>query len=463
MQGEYTRATLDTAINRVFINMNNITLHSSNIPVNEWFLDNNTLKTLILMMKDNPNKLWIQHRKLQINDSDIDCFDQQYATLRLNSYASADFNICIWHVSNGYTKIKKLDEEYEDMTAASQLLVKDKKHIVRVYKTSDDNIHILTSKYDWDLARKILALIPKFYPELEKPELTEVLINLATNKLDKAEEIVTKLFDETQLVTNLMDKQFEDLKRALSSSQTYDIEMKIANNRESIQRLNRDIMQIYNSIADLNKELLAIQSQGTAYIDDFINYVRKHRLINIIDVSGGSITLRLITPVRYYDPDVIKRYLNKNIEYITDNKFKNYLLTQLFIDNTIELITYTDVELNLKYNSVEGSRVGEDHMPDRELPVPHPHLMFFNCWGSNKSHIYNSLSDKNYILAVEQIIAATYNWNLTDMTVLRNFMKYISSFRCKNLKTFKVKATGEFKSYEELYKEYREVMNNETD
>lgn len=453
MVGEYTKAEINPQIYQVYqtipVNINGMSYADS-----EWLINDLNIKVLKLLFPGRDKSIDFVHKKFTLSEGDIESFGKPYSFFSRNY--NGTYSVCIWHISNGYTKIKNLDNEYADEKAASMLLQKDAKHIIRVIKQGSV-VQIFTSKYDWDFIRKVIALLPKLFPDLENPKLNELLLNLGIGNLDKAEEIADKMFEQLNIIEELFNLQFIKLKESLTNTKIKSLEKNIADLRHRIENLERDITDKYNSITGYNDQIFLIQTKGTTFIDELIRYLSKHKLISINEVNDDNLSIRITAPLRYFDPAVMEKYMARSVPEMVSDPFTKDFLTKLFISCEYELITYVDVAIYFQNNRIDTL----SHHSSVDF-YPHPHLMGFNCWGNNKSLILKALSELDYIGACEQIIAASYNLNLLDNTVLRNFMTNIKSTNYRHLKTIRIKATNEIISYEMLKNKFKEGESNET-
>lgn len=452
--GEYNRATYDNKYNNI-LDYLKICLYSRSHDTREFIADELNIKTLALLANNSGKSIEILHKRLNVTTEDISRFNKPYSNFYTE--CGADINIRIWHTYNGYTKIKQLDEEYEDNKTASLMLQQTPKHVVRFYKTSEKELHIFTSKYDWDIARKIVALIPKLFEELNYPELLPALANLGMGKLAEADSLVSDLYLKAQILDLALTKKLATLKQALTESSLSKVNNQLENAYKTIENYEKNIASTYKTIVELNKEILAIKTAGTEYVDEYIDYLLHHKLITVVNISDEAITLLATTPLRYFDPDVMRKFLEKDLYTFKNDNFIKWLMKKLFIDAEIQLYTQTCFMLY-----ITSYRVYSDSYYEISNYLPHPHLVRYNCWGGNGSQISKALSERDLIGATEQAIAATYNLNLLDNTVLEHFVNSIMNNKYANQKMYKIVGTNEFKSMKELREVYR-YETNQTD
>lgn len=452
VHGTYTEATIKYALEKTIKDFD-IYVSSYNTSNVRWIADDLNYMLLALFAHLTKKTFQFYHRKISIKDSDVDSFNKPYSNMCSPQY-DKDYKINVWHIVNGFTKIREITG-YEDIEAAAYILKYDDKHIIRVIKTSTDEVHILTSKYDWDLIRKIIALIPKIFTEIETPELTPALIKLGSGCLDEAYEIIDEIYKASKFEETFLINKFNTLKKGLTENKIKSIKDSIERERNKISQYEEAISAMYENILDFSKTLFALENTNSDYIEEYLDYLVHNKTITVLNVTDKSITLDIVAPIRYFDSDVMRKYFESNASFIQNNPFNKWLMEKLFISCEIQL--YTQVNVILSFDRPDVCR---DSYADYMNYIPHPHLARFNCWGNNKALIVRAISECDYIGATEQIIASAFNLNLLDLTVVTELLHTFTVRPYNTAKSFKIKSTGEFKSYVELKEVYANETNN---
>lgn len=452
MNGEYIRSNNNDDDMLIACKKDIIRLYSTTHNADCWIEDELNMKVLSCMMRLNNETIAIKHKKFIPTIEEIQDFNNPGALISTYNNMQGNYKINIWHTSSSFTKVKKIDDNYNDLVKASTLLKLENKQFVRIYKTSEQIVHIFTSKYNWEISRRIIAIIPKLFPELELEELKPILIKLGSNNTDEALNDINEIFNELGTYTNFMKDKFNDLKEALGKKQMKEYEDSNEIIRKKIASLEQEMFRNYQLIDNNNAKLFLLATNNYDYIDEYYDYTTKNKRIRKLDVINTSLHLTIDAPLKYFNSDDMRNYIRKNTEFIYRDNLIKLLMEKLFITNELELYTTTYAIMNLKIYNVNAATDYEKLENDYLL---HPHLMTFNCWGNNKPEIIKAIKDGDLIGATEQIIASTYNINLLDTTVLRNLINNINENKFK--KVFRVKSTNEFISLMQL----REVFENE--
>lgn len=111
---------------------------------------------------------------------------------------------------------------------------------------------------------------------------------------------------------------------------------------------------------------------------------------------------------------------DNNIFYATEMQD---LMYKLLIDGKYTIIFDCYIIWDIIHNSVSSDGCVNI---ETEL-IPQPHIVFYNCFGNNKSEIVKALVDSNYELALDCTNAAASSYNLGDGAVTRKLIEYIKN------------------------------------
>jgi hypothetical protein len=350
-----------------------------------------------------------------------------------------------------------LSEIEPDEKPISMMLQESVNHKVRVYHSQAKELNdprdinyytVITNQWTWDMARKLIALLPKLYPDAIKiPEELLDIFKLFGGTPEQFDEWAAKYntwLQSLHLMDEIKIRQLQELVTAPRKSRITSLTRDITNYEQSIKQDLEAIRSYYKAIDQYKMELFGLQNASEEDCHDLYNYLIKNKAIASFTVSGNSYLLFVIrTPWDYYDPEVFNKILtNKHAQiYEYDNGYVAKVLKRAYCVNPdFEVWTDTAVKLDLNARRPQMWESSQCKL------MPQVHIMRFDCWGNNKGYIQKALSTGDYIGAIEQIVAATHNINWVDSTVSGIYFDWLSNgFR--NRKTIKNLKTGEFISY----------------
>lgn len=385
------------------------------------------------------------------------------------NYNDAKDKINIVYIPSGITKaLIYVNEKIESTTKENRLnnieltLIEDTKHIIKVYSV-DNTVTILTNRYSWNFLRKVLALIPvlKNIP-LEEEGVKDIFSSYLALDYENWCNAFNLWFSKNNLVKNQFKKEILKIVSDNENKVKTETTRKIADLNANIRQAENSLANYYKSLNEYKQNLLALelnpydQTVGIELAD----YLLNHKIIQLLKATNkGIFTLMVDAPARYYDNKYLIKYLEKNtvIEY----DFSKRLLKEIYIDNKYTLLYNTQFDISVAKTYVSYNT----NFNTGELNgIPHPHIMRFDCWGDNKTHIYKALASGDYIGAIEQCLAACYNLNFADTTVIKRLgrdIHYEGDYR--SVKCI-VDAEGNKYTPKEIYQIYKEEekeQNNE--
>jgi hypothetical protein len=326
------------------------------------------------------------------------------------------------------------DDTYVDQKGISIILQEDRFHKIRFCYREDTNTYfIFTSKTSFSLARKIIAMLPGLLKwELPTPDYLDVIKAFAGTDADLWYKLISPIYKK--LTTNLdrFRTILERFARALDdrSLQIY---------RDTITRcqnnINNYLAQVdvwYNEIRMNQQRLFALENMQGGEFQEFIEYILKHPVVKSLEiVDAKRLRFWVVTPILYYDVDAFKvMERNKENPIYKYPEFFRDMLHKIFIDGkytiyteSVFMIDFQDGHVAPSHNHHEGTQ--ENHTKGYAVWQPHvvPHT--YHCWGNNLPYINKALKNRKFIEGWEQIIAATQNINLTDISVILDFWQRI--------------------------------------
>lgn len=416
-------------INRA-LTQQNVTLNMRNYAkYDNVSTDNPFLKLIFLLLiyKNSPNALAMHI----IENSAILTEGQQLNLSRDTDTEPHTLNIAIQKIVKGAAYLKDQPLDDIELKTYSLGLQRSSQHKIRVVKPSNSTVIIYTNVWNYELAYKIMALIPKFFPAYyNMPERGAIDIIKAICNLNIVNFVQTIRFWED---TTKFHQQTNKTLLAQWVKTTY---------QNTLNKLQKDLNQIKESITQNERILegyyqtlqiyleqrhaLEAQSDNSENINEIQNYLDSNKSLIYYGWEDNKLNLQIKSTLEYIDIEAAKKIINR-----WDPTFPATLIFKALLFNpkfeNYHLIVFGDVYLTLSPPKVVAS--------SRNIAancLPSPHLFQYNCWGNNKNIILDALAKGDIILAIEQVIAATKHLNILDSTVVNSFTEYIRSHYTNN-------------------------------
>jgi hypothetical protein len=420
---------------------------------------------LFLLNYYNPNfkRFPIEHRKLMYTQSTIN----EYAT---NNELPSIFNpdhfvleytenepglVIFENTKNSTTFFPVMDKLKKDEKMLSMGLQHSVTHRVRVYKETNCYI-ILTNTWTWTMTRKIIALMPKLFPQLQLPEEAMQLFYLfGTEDYDAWTAAYIKWIQNTNILESIRQKALIKAFSSRRSTKIIQLNNSIKQYRNNIETYLTEIRKFYENIETFQAQLIGFESAKEDYAKDIINYMSKNKAIISYKAQENCLYLLIRTPWCYFDQTMFNKIYQNPHSAI--NYYPNIakVLSKIFTPKPMfEFWTDTSIIINLNDNSFSRNNT------DNCILFPQSHIHEFNCWGNNKGYIQKALSEQDYIGGIEQMIAACKNLNWYDNPVVTHFIDKLNG-SYKDIPTIKDLKTGEFISCRQALTLIKESEQNE--
>lgn len=340
-----------------------------------------------------------------------------------------------------------LDKIKPDEKAISMIFQESVNHRVRVYKEADGYCYrILTNQWSWDMARKLIALMPRLFPHLQISNEVHELCKLFGGTDFEAwantyNAWITKVRPSIKIINR---EDIEQLCRHILAKQVHNLTKRLDETNSEINNYEQALTTLYRTAQSL-KERIYHQNNKVLFNDEFIEYIQKNKAIVKCRPDPALDGLRLLirTSLNYYDQNAFDTIANNPRSDLNRTPEKSMLFKAIYSSTpSLELWTDTWCKVNLTENKCERV-TGNNYKL-----LPQPHIFAANCWGDNRNYIQKALTQGEYINAIEQIIAATKNLNWFDNTIINWLLNAISS-EYDNRKTFKIIGTDTFLNYNE--------------
>jgi hypothetical protein len=204
-------------------------------------------------------------------------------------------------------------------------------------------------------------------------------------------------------------------------------------------QFNNEIARIEASIVEYENELRArflrlkelrlkqcgILAQNGNPFEELGNYILKAKpevLRLYSELNGQMIGFEVLVPLNNFNVEGFTHMIHTTIK----NKFNTYedlkaLLIDVFEKQNYTIIVHDSFRWDLANNKIIGK--GPLELPQQG--IRNPHVWELGCWGNNASYIHKAIAEENFILALEQSIAALQNlWEL-DGPITRPFFRGI--------------------------------------
>jgi hypothetical protein len=335
-----------------------------------------------------------------------------------------------------------LDTFYKDEKALSMGLQESVNHKVRVYK-HDNYYTILTNSWTWTMARKIIALMPKLFPQIKlNDEILEIFRLFGGDNYDAWCDTFNNWIQSLHLLDKIKQDQLKTALNQHRMTNIANLKKYIADCDKNINNFVDTIRQYIQDKTEYQCQLFGYESQQTDDGEELYNYLCKNKAIKSFTIGTDNVLRLLIqTPWNYYDQEMFNKVLANPYSDMHNYEHLPEVFQRIYNEKPrFELWTDASVYIKLTEN-----RFGVDNTSKCKL-LPQVHLHYFTCWGNNAGYIQKALSNKNYIGAIEQIIAAARNINWYDTPVIKR-TAYLLNEDYEAIKTIKDLKTSEFISY----------------
>lgn len=244
-------------------------------------------------------------------------------------------------------------------------------------------------------------------------------------------------------------------------------------------RLN-DAISRKDALLQQYQDVLRIMETATAQLgkleDDKsfteeIEMVAKMECMREFDLRGSAIVMSIVTPLEYYDPELLELNLERNPErynsILTNRFFKDVFIDEkysYYVGNQF-LFRLDEERVQLPGNLNYNINTTEQHC------LYNPHIQYYRCYGSNEVQIIQAHAEKDLIGYVNALISSLKNINFADSAVFGRWYTSLSAMLMGGLndgnderrfitdKFLLDKETNEFISLEDYANRIREEMN----
>ena len=303
-------------------------------------------------------------------------------------------------------------------------------HVCRVY--INDSAHViclLTNQISNKIMQKLIAIIPAACDWIgDNPNIPKDMY-LALGKGDSAGyERAFVAWQNSVALQYMTTKKAEQKSKAINNLfklNTAAMQNKCEQLRREINNTETNLQEYYAELKQILLKISAIQNLEGATHNDTIEYLIKHPRIYLIDApSSNTIRFGINTPLINYDADLLRSFIDSPKSNQYNGDVNKSLYTALFLNDKYRLwlrfnIVWSYSNDQNTWRLYRAANVSNSAIVgNTEIGLVNPHLHSYNCFGQNKSYIDKALADDDYILAIEQSIAAVGTLNFADGIVM---------------------------------------------
>lgn len=327
----------------------------------------------------------------------------------------------------------------------------DKGHKIKVlysYRAENSAGYILVASnkafFTQKIVRQILAFAPALMPDYFKQMQADlntqgVPLNIVPFYKSLAEETPATWINILKTFCEQFDPIAAQRKREITNTIEQIEERAIYVLQCRVNTLQRDIAQYIDDLLQLEENLrktqyILIGKQNTPSVDIFEAkeyWFKNEHLIGTAPAEDRSFIVQVWAPVNNFDPEVIKKWFttptssffrhwdsHKMPNGVSEGIYIRDIFYKLFITCEYTLFFEDTHIINIASQTIQRNT---DNLYRKERGCSNPHFRDYNCYGSWKREILQSLSRPDYLLALEQIIACEGSINFADGAVFSTY------------------------------------------
>lgn len=212
-------------------------------------------------------------------------------------------------------------------------------------------------------------------------------------------------------------------------SQIEKVKKTINSINSTIENYTQVLAQQYAELAISNENLKALMAYNSNSKDDFYNFFKSrnlHYMLKGVDGYGNDyIDYSIVETIENYDQDEFFRIYNTPNSYMWygERRKAAKVLHAIFGEERAVLRTECSFRLT-NLSAITPNRYTLSGNFSSTV-LPHPHIYYYNCLGSNKSYIDKYLAQGDWDMAIDQTIQAAKNLNFGDSTVVGTLMDHL--------------------------------------
>lgn len=313
--------------------------------------------------------------------------------------------------------------------------------------TYKNTLYCLTNKTLNNISYVFLKLIQynlfkdKFH-NFEKATI-KILDGIVNENLRKTNEGLAVILNPATIKRRSINiTQIKNVINQQARKKQRDLESRISNLNDDLERYYRAYMQTQNDITELQIEYNAWMQNPKAEKDptDLTEYLINHPFIKQIHPMSGQAVIKLYfeAPILYYSDTKIEDQKFGRIE-------SHSKILDIFLTHEYELWVTVAVAVNLlEFNchSIEQNNISNY--------LAHPHIARYGCFGTHLDDGRAYQRNENYIGYIDQITGAVNEINFGDGIVISTMLTNLAN---SNKRTWKSKKTGELMTTAQVLEE----------
>jgi len=354
--------------------------------------------------------------------------------------------------------VNTLSTKYTHNKAASNMLQETAQHNIQVFHTNENKILVVTNQTTHKTLRRLLALYPALTKQTTNKEFT-IICKLYGSGNDKWQEAVLAYNKERKLHTKILRDKLLSILLKSDQSQITSVTNTVNTLKADYESTEKELRQTLRTLQEKQKLLTSLQlglADNTEEHREIAEYLLNHKYVHEVKITDeGYVHATIICPITYYEKEALEMYYKRSTTVISRNEYRARFFKEIFLDEKYEFLTQASVTIPLAASTTLTRSRDMVHV---QGPYPHPHIMRYNCFGTNATYVRQALETNDSIMAIEQIIASIQNLNFTDTTVITDLANDILDFKENCIRN---RETNEMLSPKELYLQYLKENNEE--
>ena len=322
------------------------------------------------------------------------------------------------------------------MESAQEFLKINPRHFLKIFTSPNNKIlYIWTNKeLPLDTLYKLFSLEKKI--NKRSNEYLDKFLNafINTNDVEKARQILINFFTSDR-ITELEYQKFKKCLVSTTDKKIHDLEELISTNRQTIDRYEREIVNLATAIREQNERIAFLRNTSVDDEDNKLFYKHLKKIPYITSFSGspnGYIELHYEAPLIYFSDLPAEKMLNQNFTETFSKKVIKIMLGRKYeLWSKCYMRFYTSNFAVDLYHERSGSNI-----------LPHPHIDRYGCFGNHRQAIHQSAEAGDYIGGIEQLTQAVLNVNFYDGCVINEMIRTLKN-NADSMPTWKCLETGE--------------------
>lgn len=347
------------------------------------------------------------------------------------------------HITRG-SEIFEMAKNHEKFDKNIGLALQmEQNHKIAVIKVNEHTTVIFTNKYDATEMQTYYSIVPIVFSKENLPEeLVKAFLEIYNKNYTQIIEKINILFEDID-VTEIKMKHLKTNLTTLfkNPNKINQIENDIKSLNQTLNSYYDEITRILANIKDKELRKLILIGQDFEQVTlELIEYMSTNKFITDIDIQGNELHVTVKTPLYFADEKFIQKLFDTPKSYINEkSKEVKALIKEVFLDKKSIIIVKCKIVINI--NSIANINTGTrmdgirsiiyaTHLYPNQFftdSVPQPHLVYYNCFGANETHLLKTVQNNDIIGLIAQAIASCQNINFGDSAVSNKFINDIET------------------------------------